>query len=289
MTERRDVQSSLAEMDRKLRELQRELAMVNRRPEVPFPAPPPASDPGLAAGEPTMPPPTAEPVAPAPPPPPSGAMPAAEAEARAIVAGARAEAARIVEEAAASVAAIGQQIDELQRVRDELERSARALVEEYERALRQSPAAMAPPAPAPQPAPEPPAPPQPPVAAFVQPSPPPAAPPTAQAAPTAAHPAGGGQRFEGQVVLNAGPFTDIAALASFEQALARLPQAEDVYVRGFEGNRALVDIKLAAPLALLDEMRRALPFGFALVEVAHGRITIDVEGPPADAPTTPGS
>ena len=55
-------------------------------------------------------------------------------------------------------------------------------------------------------------------------------------------------------MLNAGPFTDIAALASFEQALARLPQAEDVYVRGFEGNRALVDIKLAAPLALLDEI-----------------------------------
>ena len=60
-------------------------------------------------------------------------------------------------------------------------------------------------------------------------------------------------------------------------------------MRGFEGNRALVDLKLAVPLPLLDELRRALPFGLALVEIGYGRITIDVEGPPADAPTTPGS
>ena len=84
--------------------------------------------------------------------------------------------------------------------------------------------------------------------------------------------------FEGRVVVNAGPFTDIATLGAFEQALGRLPQAEDVFVHGFEGNRALIEVKLAAPVALLDEMRRALPFGFSVVEVEHGRITIDVDG-----------
>ena len=55
-----------------------------------------------------------------------------------------------------------------------------------------------------------------------------------------------------------------------------IPQAEDVYVHGFEGNRALIDVKLAAPVALLDEMRRALPIDFGVVEVGEGRIRIDI-------------
>jgi len=223
--ERRDVQSSLADMDRKLRELQRELAMVGRSPEEP--APPPVPDPPQ-------------------PPPAARVEAAAEAgeQAEAIVADARAEAAHIVDQAAARVAAIGEQIDELQRLHDDLQRSARALVDEYERALRRGAEDGATP-PAADPAPPP--------------------------------PAAGERLFEGQIVVNAGPFTDIATLGDFEQALARLPQAEDVYVRGFEGNRALIDVKLAGPVALLDEMRSGLPFDFELVDVGQGRITIDVE------------
>ena len=233
-------------MDRKLRELQRELAMVGRRPDEP--APPPAPEP----------PPPPPPPAPAP----TEATGDADAQAQAIVAEARAEAARIVDQAAVRVEAIGEQIDELQRLRDDLQRSSRALVDEYERALRRDAAdggALAdtptlqeqaggfpPPA--------------------TDPAPPPAAPP----------PAAGERLFEGQIVVNAGPFTDIATLGDFEQALARLPQAEDVYVRGFEGNRALIDVKLAGPVPLLDEMRQGLPFGFSLVDVGQGRITIDV-------------
>jgi len=257
MTERRDVESSLADMDRKLRELQRELAMAGREPPPaaepePEPAPGPAPEPPAADPTPPPPSPPSEPVAPdasiAPEPPDAPDAPSApldaESHAQAIVAEARAEAARIVDEAAARVAAIGRQIDELQRLRDEVQRSARALVEEYERALRYEAAAEpAPPEHAVSPAPE-----------------------TED------------PEFEGRVVVNAGPFTDIATLGAFEQALGRLPQAEDVFVHGFEGNRALIEVKLAAPVALLDEMRRALPFGFSVVEVEHGRITIDVDG-----------
>jgi hypothetical protein len=240
VTERRDVQSSLADMDRKLRELQRELAMVGRSPEQPAPAPVP---------EPPQPPATA----------PAGATVETDAQAQAIVADARAEAARIVDQAGARVAAIGEQIDELQRLRDDLQRSARALVEEYERALRRGGADGAAAAAAPT------------LQEQAGAVPPPAADPTPPP------PAVGERLFEGQIVVNAGPFTDIATLGDFEQALARLPQAEDVYVRGFEGNRALIDMKLAGPVALLDEMRRGLPFDFGLVDVGQGRITIDVE------------
>jgi hypothetical protein len=240
VTERRDVQSSLADMDRKLRELQRELAMVGRSPDQPAPAPgPEAPQPSAAA--------------------PAGATVETDAQAQAIVADARAEAARIVDQAGARVAAIGEQIDELQRLRDDLQRSARALVEEYERVLRRGGADGAAAAAAPTLQEQ--------AGAFPPPAADPAPPP----------PAVGERLFEGQIVVNAGPFTDIATLGDFEQALARLPQAEDVYVRGFEGNRALIDVKLAGPVALLDEMRRGLPFDFGLVDVGQGRITIDVE------------
>ncbi|HEV7462126.1 MAG TPA: hypothetical protein VGN78_16455 [Solirubrobacteraceae bacterium] len=269
MTERRDVQSSLADMDRKLRELQRELAMVSRGPEETA-ASPPAPEPPAPAASSAAPEPPPPPTIPTSPPPPPAAPPGApeasadaEAQAQAIVADARAEAARIVDQAAARVAAIGEQIDELQRLRDDLQRSARALVDEYERALSRGAGDGADPA----------APPtlQEQAGAFPPPAADPA--PVTEGPP----PGGGGRLFEGQIVVNAGPFTDIATLGDFEQALARLPQAEDVYVRGFEGNRALIDVKLTGPVALVDEMRRGLSFEFGLVDVGQGRITIDVE------------
>lgn len=235
------MQSSLADMDRKLRELQRELALVGRSPDEP--APQPAADPSQPSASPA-----AAPPAPA----------DADEQAEAIVADARAEAAHIVDQAAARVAAIGEQIDELQRLRDDLQRSARALVDEYERALSRTPSdGGGPAAPTLQEQ----------AGAF---------PPRAADSPPPS-PAAGERLFEGQIVVNAGPFTDIATLGDFEQALARLPQAEDVYVRGFEGNRALIDVKLAGPVALLEKMRRGLPLDFDLIDVGQGRITIDVQ------------
>jgi hypothetical protein len=118
---------------------------------------------------------------------------------RAIIAAAQAEAARISQAAAERVDAVGSQIDDLQRLREELELAVRGLADEYEGALhgleQDSPAA---------------------------------------------------QRVEGEVVVNAGPFTDMATLGAFERALARLPDVEDVCVRGLEGNRALIDVRLAS-------------------------------------------
>jgi len=250
---RRDVQSSLAEMDRKLRELQRELAMVSRPSNQAAPTAPARADADPAP-------------APAPAPKAPNTVADAEAEAQAIVADARAEAARIVEEAAAGVAAIAGQIEEFQRLREELQRSATALIEEYERALRRAP----PPGGAPE-AEAASVPPTSPLALQQEQPQPPMPPPVP--------PDASGRQFEGQLVINVGPFTDIATLGTFEQALTQLPQTEDVYVRGFEGNRALVDLKLNGPVPLLDELCRALPFDLSLVEIGYGRITIDVELP----------
>ena len=46
--------------------------------------------------------------------------------------------------------------------------------------------------------------------------------------------------------LDAGPFADIAALGTVERALAGLAATEDVYVRGLQGNRALIDAVFAS-------------------------------------------
>jgi hypothetical protein len=255
MSRRPDVHASLADVDRKLRELQHELELVTQGPD---------GSPAAARPEPPATPPT-PPVATPPPPRSARALEEdarARAEADAIVARARAEAARIVDEAAAQVAAIGAQIDEFQRLRDELQRSARALVEEYER----SRGPVAAPSPPPPPPPTPSAPPPAPAANTGAPSP-------------AASSSADDRQFEGEVVINAGPFVDIATLGVVERALARLARTEEVYVRGFEGNRALIDVKLAGPVPLLGELRRELPFGFELVEIGYERITLDLDAP----------
>jgi hypothetical protein len=81
--------------------------------------------------------------------------------------------------------------------------------------------------------------------------------------------------FEGPVVIDAGPFTDIATLSTFEQGLARVAGVEDVYVSGFEGNRALVELRVAAPVALVREMR-SRSGAIDVAEAAPGRLRVDV-------------
>jgi hypothetical protein len=150
MTDRRDLEASLAEMDRKLRELQRELELVSApspqpaEPEpAPEPAPAPASDPIES----------------------------------------------VVEEAAARVGELGHRIDDLVRLRDDLDSATQALRTEYR--SRPAPAASA-----------------------------------------------------EEVVVEAGPFADISSVSAFEQALGQVPGVEEALVRSFEGNRAIIDVRL---------------------------------------------
>ena len=136
-----------------------------------------------------------------------------------------------------------------------------------------TPAAAASPLPpsAPPPTPAPPA--------ATTPLPPTAPPPPPAPAPATAPPGAGGHDdlvFEGPVVVDAGPFTDIAALSAFEQRLARVPGVEDVYVSGFEGNRALIELRVVTPVALVREIRAGQGGGFEVAEAAAGRLRIDL-------------
>jgi cell division septum initiation protein DivIVA len=125
-----DVEANLTAMDGKLRELRHELSVLTTerqpmgpaRPDVPAIHGADEDDLPLAA--------------------------AAADQAHAIIAGAQAEATRIVEEAVQRVTGIAAQMDHLERLRDELERAARALVDEYAAGLshpgQPSPATVAP-------------------------------------------------------------------------------------------------------------------------------------------------
>ncbi len=83
--------------------------------------------------------------------------------------------------------------------------------------------------------------------------------------------------FQGRVELGVGPFYDIASLGAFEQSLAALPCVSHVAVRRFEASHAVVDLRLAAPVALVSELRRALRSDFSIREVAEGRMLLTFE------------
>jgi hypothetical protein len=211
-----DVQSTLNELERKLRELQSELAA----PE--------------AVG-----PPAAEPPPPPPPPPPAAG-------------------------------AIEAQLEELLRFRDQLNEAATKLVEDYSRLLEQiSRAAGEAPAPAAPP------PPTPSAGHVTFPVPPPAAPSPESAL------------HSGNVEIEAGPFADIAELAAFEQAVRRVPNAEDVVVPTFDGGRAVVELRLAAEMPLVFELRRASDRAFDVEHSEPGRLVLAMHAEDLPFPARP--
>jgi hypothetical protein len=85
--------------------------------------------------------------------------------------------------------------------------------------------------------------------------------------------------FEGRVELGVGPFYDISSLSAFERRLASLPYVVEASVRRFEASHAVVDVRLAAPVALVAELRRTMESDFRVREVADGRILLTFDEP----------
>jgi hypothetical protein len=102
----------------------------------------------------------------------------------------------------------------------------------------------------------------------------PGAGPGEQPAPARPEPGPEEALFEGRVELGVGPFYDIASLGAFEQNVAALPGVSEVAVRRFEASHAVVDLRLAGPVALVGELRRALHMGFSIRQVAEGRMLL---------------
>jgi hypothetical protein len=88
------------------------------------------------------------------------------------------------------------------------------------------------------------------------------------AEPAQAPPAAGGRRrnrsrsvkaarrsYQGTVIVEAGPFADVAQLSGFEDVLAAVPNVADVYIRTFEDNRAHFELSVVAPTPLIVELQ----------------------------------
>jgi hypothetical protein len=180
---------------------------------------------------------------------------AAEARALRMLAEAGEGAARLHEDAAARTEQLAAQVDELVRVKESLMESIRDVLRDFgyvveridrgERVLADEPAAGKP----------------------------------ARTTRAAAPPAGEDEPepvFDARVEIEAGPFIDFATLSAFERALTLLPRVEDVYVRRFAADRAVIELTLAEPAPLLQALERALPYDIDVTAYEHGRISLDI-------------
>jgi hypothetical protein len=99
----------------------------------------------------------------------------------------------------------------------------------------------------------------------------------------AAHAAAVDQTYLGAVTVDAGPFDDIGSLSAFEQALARVPGVRDVYVRGFQGQRAIVDVDFGAPTHLVRELAAVTTVPFVVNGADATGLVVTIQPVTADA------
>lgn len=78
------------------------------------------------------------------------------------------------------------------------------------------------------------------------------------------------------VELDAGPFGDFAELSAFERALARLPKVDDVYIRGFGDERAVIELSLTEQTPLAHDLTTKLPYGVRVERGDDARLLVEV-------------
>ena len=110
-------------------------------------------------------------------------------------------------------------------------------------------------------------------------APPPPVTPLPVAPPPVSPPAPAAQEepvFEKRLELDAGPFSDFAALSAFERALGHLPEVEEVYVRRLADDRALIELTLNKVGPLLQTMRGSLPYALDVRSASRSKIVVNV-------------
>jgi len=185
---------------------------------------------------------------------------AAEARASAIVAEAEEQASRTRSDAYSNKETIGAQVEELLALRDSLVQSLRGVIRDFDFAVERVERGDS-------------------VFAGEPAYEGDEAAPGAALEPTGEHGkraygAEDGDLFQERVELDAGPFHDFASLSAFERSLAHLPKVEDVYVRRLTGERALIEITLAEPIALVEAMRDFLPQELEIEQLERGRLAV---------------
>ena len=85
-----------------------------------------------------------------------------------------------------------------------------------------------------------------------------------------------GRLFTATVRLEVGPFGDIATVSTFVQALTGLDGVSDVYVRGFEADRAQIDVSLDGEMPLAERLLAELGDEIRLDEMDDSRLVLDL-------------
>jgi hypothetical protein len=83
--------------------------------------------------------------------------------------------------------------------------------------------------------------------------------------------------LDGRVVVEAGRFADVMTLGAFEQALQRTPGVGRVYVRSLEDGRAQIEVDLERPIALAAELARTATVAFRVSAMDEGRLVLVLE------------
>jgi hypothetical protein len=81
--------------------------------------------------------------------------------------------------------------------------------------------------------------------------------------------------FPRLVHLDAGPFSDFSELSAFERSLAALPKVEDVYIRTFGDERAVIELTLAEERPLVYDFDR-LPYRVTVTSADDDRLTVEL-------------
>lgn len=82
-----------------------------------------------------------------------------------------------------------------------------------------------------------------------------------------------------RVEIDVGPFADFGALSEFERVLAGLPHVEDVYVRRFSGERALLEVATDGETQLLRALGEALPWDVEVLAADNDKLTLALAAP----------
>ena len=102
---------------------------------------------------------------------------------------------------------------------------------------------------------------------------------TALEAVMAEEPAGpqpAGEMYEGMVEIEVGPFDDFSQLVGFEDAAGGITATSQISVKRFAKGRATLEMKLAEPVELLDELERRAPFEFKVRDRRFDRVVLDL-------------
>jgi hypothetical protein len=86
-----------------------------------------------------------------------------------------------------------------------------------------------------------------------------------------------GELFDGRIEVEIGPLEDFSQLVGFEDAAGGIAATSEISVKRFTRRRATVEMRLAEPVALLQELEERAPFEFRVRDTRSDRVVLDVD------------